>query len=184
MKWNGYYIEASQEVYDKLVKLGYKKTGTFAKLKRFVKNYIYINNTSTLSGCTKEWATDRLSLKPFYLVDGEFTEDKPKGEEDKIINETKKTNDRRRMEEGKENTISITSDDGVIYKFKKPNFDCELLKIVTHKNPWDTQIVGYVLINSFPEPVCWYFNGECYGTLDKLSNNKVKDYHLIPIEPK
>lgn len=70
--------------------------------------------------------------------------------------------------------LSITDKDGKVYEFEKPEFKCELLKVVKDK------ILGYIITNkpmSFLAPCYWYKSG-FLGNADLL-----KEYSLIPIKP-
>ena len=54
-------------------------------------------------------------------------------------------------------TLSITAEDGTVYEFEKPDFDCELLKVYENK-----KIVGSACDASFGhelQPFIWNING-------------------------
>ena len=69
-------------------------------------------------------------------------------------------------EEMKE-AISITSNDGVVYEFNKPKFECELLKVV------EDIIIGWYLHSNIVYACSWKLDGT-----DLSSHEK----HLTPIK--
>jgi len=91
-EWNGHYIEATQEAYDKLIELGYPayNQSTRVEVDRF-KNY-YIDEEGAIVGTTD---CDPTHVEPFYLHNGEFTTTPPnphaeiKAEYEKAIAEDK-----------------------------------------------------------------------------------------------
>lgn len=60
------------------------------------------------------------------------------------------------------------------------DFEGEILKRIIDKNK-DIYFYGFIIIDDYPEPVCWDTKGYCYGTLDDCINNEVKDYKLRQI---
>lgn len=73
-------------------------------------------------------------------------------------------------------TISIADDNGKEYKFKKPEFECELLKVMHPKSklPDILAIIANDIIVTF------FTNGECYY----MDESDAFDYNLTPIKPK
>ncbi len=67
-RWEGYYIETSRKAFNKLEELGYEPTRFYFALS--TSNYLYIDNESIFAT-----SSDDKELKPFYLIDGEFTEE-------------------------------------------------------------------------------------------------------------
>jgi len=83
-RWNGYYIEASKEAYDKLVELGYEDDYNYE---------YYVNDDRQFIGIIDNEICGykrNPSLKPFYLVDGKFAE--TKGEKDETDTISTNTN--------------------------------------------------------------------------------------------
>ena len=81
--------------------------------------------------------------------------------------------------------ISIADEDGKAYEFEKPEFECELLKIINSK------IIGYIVWKDNLYPCSWFtLSGVCEMTIvDKSSNYDTfsdynKDYNLTPIQKK
>ena len=110
-RWNGYYIEASEELWDKLLDDGYKAFGGYEKYNGGY-TYIVIDKKGYIDEATEHFDISR--SKPLYLVNGEFTETKGE-EDDKKLHEL--------VREKKEETISITDEHGKEYKFEKPEFE-------------------------------------------------------------
>lgn len=110
MKWNGYYIEASPEVYDLLVGAGYKANTEYPN-QRFNPNSLTIQDG--IIGQTEAFVFSE--LKQFYLIDGELTEG---GEEDERL--TSDMDNNTSIDDGihantgnadTRETINITSED-------------------------------------------------------------------------
>lgn len=97
-KWNGYYIEASQEAYDKLVRLGHKESNAWTTTEKYIvieEGNIYFN-----------YEYEPITSNRLYLIDGEFTETKPIKTVDDLLekcNVLTSVHDKA--------TISITDDD-------------------------------------------------------------------------
>lgn len=68
-------------------------------------------------------------------------------------------------------TISITDEDGKVYEFEKPEFKCELLKVV------HGLIIGYVVIGGLSvRSHTWLRTGECF-----FGTEQYKNFYLTPI---
>lgn len=115
----------------------------------FKKNWFWSNNANK---------DDTKGLKQIYFINGDWYY-----VEDKII---------AKDEPKEKDYISIKDNDGTEYKFEKPDFDCELLKVI------NDYIIGYVVVNTIPEPVRWSFRGKAFKTLDYL--NSSKSFNLTP----
>jgi len=90
-EWNGHYIEATQEAYDKLIELGYKKTDD-----NFPDGEYYaMFNDNILQRTNRHSIISNNLYTKFYLHNGEFTTTKPnphaeiKAEYEKAIAEGK-----------------------------------------------------------------------------------------------
>ena len=80
-------------------------------------------------------------------------------------------------------TISVVDENGKVYEFEKPDFECELLKVLfDHNNK--AYIIGYSLDVrkelGYPYPKTWTIDGKCYDDDDTLDG----DFNLTPIKPK
>mgnify|MGYP006995583509 CR=1 FL=1 len=63
----------------------------------------------------------------------------------------------RLAEEAKPKILSITADDGTVYEFEKPSFECELLKVVDELN--SQCIIGYTFKNNRVLATKWHIDG-------------------------
>ena len=112
--FNDGYIVASEESYNLLVKIGYQCRGYNPE-----KDMVFYTNHARFIG-RKENFRD----KQFYINNGRLSWNKPKEElEDSSILHS---DIRMRKEDF---VISIKDDNGVVYEFEKPDFECELLKV-------------------------------------------------------
>lgn len=178
-RWNGYYIKASQEAYDKLVELGYKMPFSYNGATTHIS---IVNNLA----CKVSFKYGKDNYKPFYLVSGEFTETKEQGKEyielhggldlndlPTLVIETRQIN----RAEDKVEIISIADEGGKVYEFEKPEFECELLAIDD-----SNQIVGLTYPNGQKTLTCFNLQGEAFEIVDELIRWHNKD--LAPIKPK
>jgi len=190
--FNGGYIKASQEAYDLLVEAGYKNTGKLW-------NWIGILNDEIIH-FNSESAIKEQFIKQFYINNGALSWDKPKQSfTDELIDSfavnSMEDLDRLPIVEGEEDgmdsdsndfnsvlcnnkdmdTISIVDDDGKVYEFEKPEFECEIFKIV------DSFALGVVYDKRANKPLVQSWDIETGNGTNYLINSCS---NLTPIKPK
>ena len=179
-KFNGGYIKASQEAHELLLLLNYEEDFDLASETK--DKFFFVNgDTVRLDGLPIF-----TMFKQFYINNGALSWDEPiqinsiedlnelsiVGEEEMQIEFDMNMKNNEKTKE----IISITDDNGKEYKFVKPEFECELLKVLHFKlnNPDILAIVNSDVVVTF------FDNGECYY----MDETNASDYNLTPIKPK
>jgi len=173
--FNGGFISASHEAYDLLIELDYIASDGVAEMYS-----LYIVHEQSFMG-----SDNSKGYKQFYINNHKLSWDKPteQGEEDdKVSSRTESLvvvsedssssiNDSNTDSSNNLGTISITDEQGKTYKFEKPEFECELLKI---QGGFIYGVCDLVANQWFPQS--WLLNGGAiYG--DYPSN-----FNLTPIQ--
>ena len=173
MKWNGYYIKASQETYDKLINEGYK-----AKSRDTVRYRFFEVDNDKLYG--KDYLEDMDTDKQFYLINGEFTEEKEDGTyTSNIINISiptievdeamDKQIDKYFSERNVTNNVESVLDLDTFNEmgFETPDFEGKILQKIKEV------YIGYVIDNGEVFSKLWALDGTCsQGELWNLTHIK------------
>jgi len=198
VNFNGGYIVASQEAYDLLIKLKYTMFDSFELTDMFllvsnntVYNYrfdarkgykqFYINNeelswNEPIEDCDPrlDYLFDKSTLVNSIATAFNELPIVEEGEEDGKRYNSNDMLDDNSSSVYMEGTLSITDDNGKVYEFEKPEFECELLKVV---GLW---IVGYSKMDEGNLTLmarCWDKN-----TGIMIDSDTIRYFDLTPIK--